>query len=496
MINKKTLTLICVFALGLVQLKAQSSKQLKLEECIQYALDNNLQVRQQNLSVQLNEETLEQSKHSRYPNLNVFVGHNYNWGRSFDVFTNAPVTQRVQSNNFSVSSSVPIFNGFSISNTIKKNKLDLEAGKLDLEKQKNDLILNVVTAYLNVLFNKENLDNARRQLQNSASQIERTDKLVKAGVLSETSLLDLKSQNANDRVLVIQNENSLQLSKLTLKQLLQIENTSEEFDIVVPALSDPTLQTVSEPLESLFTSAEQFLPEVKSADINLKSSELGIKIAEANYYPTLSLNANISTFYSSAQKTQVVGQRETGEVTTIPIGYLVNPFTGIPDLPLSLPNQIPVLRDIPETEVVLSDFNFGDQLQKSLRRNIGFSLSIPIYNRNQAKSSVANAQIRREQARVNALIVRNQLRQTVETAYYDVLAAINTFDANRTRVNALQETFRVTEQQYNNGAANDTDYQVARNNLANAQADLIRSKYDLIFKRKILDFYLGKELKL
>ncbi len=497
MSKTKFLILTAILLVESFYLNAQNT-QMKLEECIQYALENNLQVRQQDLSVQLSEERLVQSKHNRYPNLNAFVGHNYNWGRSFDVFTNAPVTQRVQSNNFSLNSSVTIFNGFSISNTIKRNALDVESGKFDLEKQKNDLILNVVTAYLNVLFNKENLDNARRQLQNSASQIERTEKLVNAGVLPETTLFDLKSQNANDRVLVIQSENNLQLSKLTLKQLLQMDNASaQDFDIVVPTFSEPSLQTISESVNTIFDSSEGTLPEVRSADIALKSAELGVKIAQANYYPTLSLNGSISTFYSSAQKTQIVGQRETGEIETLPIGYLVNPFNSqqFPDLP-NLPGQLPVFADFPSTELITTDFTFSNQLEESLRRNIGLSLSIPIYNRNQVKSSVANAQIQREQARVNSLIVRNQLRQTVETSYYDVLAAINTYDANRTRVSSLQETFRVTEQQYEAGSVNVTDYQVARNNLANAQADLIRAKYDLIFKRKILDFYLGKELKL
>ncbi len=479
------LSLLCSTQGIWAQSSNTSAQPWSLTDCLDYAIANNLQIKSQDLTVEQQRLQLVQSKHSRYPNLNGNVGHNYNWGRSFDVFTNAPVTERVQSNSFSLSSSVVLFDGFRITNTIKQNDVRLEQTEFDLEEQKNTLQINVITGYVTVLFNKENLANAQRLYQNSLNQLERTEKLVKSGVLPQTNLLDLKSQNANDKLQVVQNENALQLSLLQLAQLLQLpQEQIADFDIIIPELPSASTAVIAESVEEVYQTAESSMPEVQSADLGVQSAELGIKIAQANYYPTLTLSGSISTFYSSAQDVQVVGQTPTGEVNTVEIGYVNDP-TG----------RLPVFSDVPQTELQFADFTFADQLDESLRRGFGFNLSIPIYNRHQAKTAVANAQVQREQARVTAAITRNQLRQTVETAYYDVLAAINTYSANQQRVDATQETFRVTEKQYNAGAANITDYQVARNNLSNAQADLIRAKYDLLFRQKILDFYLGRELK-
>ncbi len=459
---------------------------MDLETCVRYALENNIQVRLQKLNVEQNDVQLTQSKHERYPNLNGNVGHNYTWGRSFDVFTNAPVTQRVQSNSFSINSNLILFNGLRVSNTIRQAGLRKEASLEDLKKQENDLALGVITAYINILFNKENLENARRQLQNSSEQLQRTELLVRQGALPEANLLDLQSQNANDRLLVVQSENNLSLSFLQLRQLLQIQDDGSPFDVVTPALDLPTNATL-ETIAQIYREAEGSLPEIKSADINVRSAELGIRIAQANYYPTLSVGGNLSTFYSSAQLRQVVGQRPTGEINTVPIGYFETPLIG---------TRVPVFTDIPVTERITQDFPFWQQLEESSRKGFGFNLSIPIYNRNQAKAGVQTAQIQREQARLNAMLVRNQVRQDVENAYYNVAAAVNTYNANKARSGALQETFRAVEQRYTAGTLNITDFQVARNNLANAQSDLIRAKYDLIFRRKILDFYMGRELKL
>jgi outer membrane protein len=256
----------------------------------------------------------------------------------------------------------------------------------------------------------------------------------------------------------------------------------ESFDIAVPALGEPAVQASASTSALVYATAEGNMPEVKSADLGIESSKLGISIAKANYKPTLSMNYGISTFYSSAQKQHVVGY--DGFVTQ-QIGYAVDPATLV---------QYPVFTQ--SRKPIVQNFGFFDQMDESLRRNVGFTLNIPIYNRNQVKSSVANAQIAADRARLNAQITRNTLRQTIEQAYQDMVAAGQTYVSNKKQVEALEETFRVTQERFNLGLANMTDFAVAQNNLNGAKANLVRAKYDYIFKTKIIDFYMGKPVKI
>ncbi|UZR94580.1 TolC family protein [Chondrinema litorale] len=471
------------------QTEQGEGKEWSLRECLDYALQNNLDVQLSKLNIADNKALLEQANFARLPNLNGFASHSYNWGRSFDVYTNAPITQRVRSNNFGVSSNLTLFNGMQIHNTVKQSQQNYNASKADMEKAQNDLMLNVVSLYLQIMFDQENLDNSQRLLGNTESQIERTEKLVNGGVLAETNLLELLAQKATDEVQVVTNENALAFSILSLKQLLQIPY-EEPFDIIIPEIADPESDLLIESASEIYNTAEATMPEVQSADLNIMSAETGVKIAQGAYYPTLTLQAGVNTFFSSAQAVQysseVIGYEETA------IGYINIPADLSPD---GVPIQYPVFSQYPQTQIIESDFLFWDQLEESLRKSIGFNLSIPIYNRHQVKTGVNRAKIQYQRAQVTSKQVKNQLRQTIETARQDVLAASKTFDANQRRLESLQETFRITESQFNIGAANQTDYNVARNNMINAQSDLVRTKYDYVFKMKVLDFYLGKTLE-
>ncbi|MBX2842359.1 MAG: TolC family protein [Flammeovirgaceae bacterium] len=471
---------------------SHAQEQWDLEKCVDYAIENNLTIQQVKLDIDINEVALTQSKHEMLPNLNGFASHDYNWGRSFDVYTNEPVNARVRSNNFGLSSSWVLFRGMSVQNTIKQNKLNLEASRLNLEDQKNFLMLNVVNAYLRILMARETLKVAENRVSNSEEQITQTRKLVNAGVLPETNLFDLLSQLATEELQVVNAENDINFNTLQLKQLLQIED-AQPFQIFIPdSIPDPDENFVLQPVKEIYDYAEGVQPNVISADKNVESSEVGIDIAKSNFMPTLSLRAGINTFYSSAQATQVERDVTLG---TAPIGYFELP----PELsPTGDLIQWPVLSDaVPiSSDFIESDFGFKDQLEESLRKSIGFSLSIPIYNRHMVRAAVNNAKIQNERARLQSKIVRNELRQTIEQSNLDVISAGKSFSANQRRVQALTETFRVTEQRYQLGSSNITDLNIAKNNLSMAEADLITSKYQYIFRMKILDFYLGKEIKL
>lgn len=465
-------------------------KDWTLQACIQYALENNIQLKVNQLNINSSQEALTLAEHARYPSLNGFMSHNYNWGRSFDVFTNAPVTERVQSNSIGLNASATLYSGFALKNTITQRQLELESSKYTVESAKNDMVLSVASAYLQILFSRENLSNAELQVASLNTQIERTQQLVDAGVLPESNLLDLQSQQATNELQVVNSTNTLNLSILQLKQLLQLPPNTE-FKIAVPNLAAPSTAAIIPSSQEVYGTAETIMPQIQSADIQIKSTQLGIDIAKASYQPSLSLNASINTFYSSAQREFFLGYSGTRQQV---IGAVEIPdIPGFPSLP-SLP--VTTLAPDPNSEPIVGEFGFFDQLDESLRQSIGLSLNIPIYNRNQVKSSVARAQIANEQARLNAQAERNALRQTIEQAQQDALAAAKTYQANNKQVKALEETYRTTQERFNLGVTNITDFTVAQNNLNVAKANLIRAKYDFIFKREILDFYMGKEIDL
>ncbi len=453
-----------------------------LQSCIDYAVQNNLQLKQSALQVRGNEANLEQSRMARLPNLNGSASHSYNSGRSIDPFTNQFITDVIQSNSFGLSAGFTVFNGFQLRNTIKQNQLNVQSSQLDVKQAENDLKLNIAGAYLNILLNQELVENARIQLQTTEAQIDRTRKLIAAGALPEASIYDLLSQKATNQQQLVSAENGVMLATLSLRQLLQLP-PDEPFAIEKPTLPEIPAEISLPSTQSIYDIAEGNQPNVKSADLNIESAALGISIAEANRYPTVSLNGSMFTNYSSAQDQFFEGDGTTQTILT-PIGFLQND-----------PTQVVVAeREFPNGEII--DFGFLRQMQESFRQNIGINVQIPIFNRGQINNAIQQAEINLDRNRLRADIVRNQLRQTIEQAYVDVRAAQATYLASQERATALEQSLNVTEKQFRAGAANSVDYNIAQTQLNGAKTDVLRAKYDFIFRQKILDFYQGKEITL
>lgn len=474
-----------IFLINLFLLAPSAYAQTKtwgLQECIDYALQNNLQLKQSALAVRRDEVALKQSRMAKLPNLNGSASHSYNFGRSIDPFTNQFTTDVIRSNNFGLSSGVTVFNGFQLSNTVKQNEINIQASQQDVKQAENDLKLNIAGAYLNILLNRELVENAELQLQNTQAQIDRTQKLIDAGVLPEANIYDLLSQRATNEQQIVSAKNTLMLAELNLKQLLQLP-ASEALEIVEPELPEISENVLVPQPGAVYETAEGNQPNVKSAELTIQSAELGVEIARGSRYPSVSINGSAFTGYSSAQDQFFQGDGTFNNVI-VPIGFLA-----------SDPNELVLAeQEVPNGEIV--DFDFTRQLQESFRQNIGVSVQIPIFNRYQVEAAIQNAEINLDQSRLNADIVRNQLRQTIEQAYTDVLAAQATFRSSAERVKALRQTLEVTEKQFRAGAANAVDFNLAQNQLNAARTDLLRAKYDFIFRQKILDFYQGKEITL
>lgn len=472
----------CFFS-GTLHLRAQEVKVWTFQECVEYALENNLTVKTGELNVQMDEVNLKQSKADMYPNLNFGTQYGVNWGRSIDPTTNLFIAQRIQSVGVQGSSSLTLFDGLQKINIIKQNKLNLQGSTTDLEKAKNDVILNVVTFYTNVIFNQELLATARLQLGTTEQQLQRTQKLVDAGSLPLSEVLDLQSQVASNEVEVVNAENGLNLALLNLKQVMQMP-ASESLQVVVPEIDATEYAFTGLSAQDIFQQAERTQPEVKSADLNVQSSVIGEKVAKGAYYPTLSLGYNMFTNYSDALDPLLEPDGTFAEPDEIPNAGFV---TGSPAQSITLFS--------PNPNFISTANGVGDQFDDNLSRALTLTLSVPIFNGLATQSSVQRASIAKAQAEINAREVRNQLRQIIETAYNDALASSKAYEASQKQVQALEESFRVTEKRYNLGAVNFVDYQIAQNNLFGAKSDLVRSKYDYIFKTKILDFYQGNPLE-
>ena len=474
---KILLTILSFFCVTL--LFAQDTTVYNLQQCIDIAVENNLSVRRARLALENNKVNYNQSRASQLPNANVNWSFGYNWGRSIDPTTNQFISQRINSSGLNGSSSVVLFNGLQQYNTTIQSKVNIAVSEADLERAINDLSLSVANSYLTVILNRELVENARFQLNNSNSQLERTTILVESGALPITNQLELQSQVASNEVALINAQNNLDLSLLALKQSMLLP-ANEAIDVAPPPvglLAEPDLGITS---EEVYSQAEGAQPEIKSADLSVESAVLGVKIAQGAISPTLSLGGGFSTNYSDAFDQRFIpdGSFAVGQD---PVGLV----TAGGDAIFSV-----------EPGGSFETFGYGDQFDENLSWNLGIGVAIPLFNGLRTHSGIQRSKIQLQQAEIAAVEQRNILRQQIESAYADATASSKTFAASTRQVEALEETFRSIENQYNLGAANFTDYQIASNNLFQAKSDLVRAKYDFLFRKKILDFYQGKPLTL
>lgn len=433
---------------------ASAQKKWTLEECIAYALDHNIQVKQSRLDMEVNEVRELESKLSLLPGLNAGLSHSFGWGRSVDMATYQYVNTQTQSSYFNLSSDVTLFGGFQKLNTIKQRRANYLASKYASDKIQNDISLTVAGAFLQILFSRELLNNAEEQAAVTQQQIDRTRKLVEAGTLAHGSLLEIQAQGANEDVLVIQAENQYKLAYLDLLQLLELKGDTP-FEIEIPEL-EIGLEAVLLPVQQIYSHALGVMPEIKSAEMHLQSSDRALAIARGSRSPSLSMSAALGTNYSDQ------------------IRMSNNPFD-------------------PDYERVKP---FEDQLRNNRSATLSVRLNIPIFNGYQISSYIAQSRLGLESASHSLEQAKNTLRKSVELAYADALAAHSSFQAREKSLINLLESFKYTEQRFNLGMVNAVDYNIAKNLLSKAESELLSSKYDYIFKLKILDFYLGKELSL
>jgi outer membrane protein len=465
----------CLFIFGNLQIFSQAANEQKisLKQAVDAALNNNLLVRQSDLQMQASSVNLRQAKADRIPDLFANLNHGTNQGRSIDPFTNSYINQTINYGNYSLGSSVTLFNGFQLKNLVRQNALTYEANKMDLQQTKDNIMLNVILAYLQILNNEEQLQQSKNQAEVTRQQVDRLNIMNESGAVPPGQLYDLKGQLGNDELSIVTNQNQLNASKLLLSQLM---NVPYQGALQVEKITADTLSlNYGVNPAALYDVSVNQLAIVKAADLRKESAQQSVKVARGFYYPTVALGGSFNTNYSNAAMKEVVGN--TNEV-------LSEDYVNVGG------SKFPVMTK--RTNVTKERIGYSDQFNNNYNTSLMLSIQVPILNRFRAKNRIALAKIDLKNAEVAAETVKTQLSQNIEQAYFNMTAGIDRYKTLQQQVNDFSESFRTAEVRFNAGAINQVDYLIAKNNVDRSRINLITAKYDYIFRTKILDYYQNK----
>ncbi len=429
-----------VFLVTAAMLMAQQDKTWTLEECINYALEKNIQVRKSELANTRNLTYAGQAKAQRFPSVNASVNHNFNWSKSN--VSGESGLNGTNGSNISVNSGVTVFNASKLTNQIKQAGLDVESGIYSLETTKESISLTILDSYLQVLYAEEQVNNSKKQIESTASQVDLAKERLATQLISQADYAQVKSQLASEKLNLANAENQLAIAKVNLEQLMELP-VSNDFRIAHPGFDENVNRNIVPDVGSVFETALAIKPQIKNASVSKEIAALDEKIAKAGYYPVLSASAGLGTNYSS-------------------IG---------------------------------SDPYFA-QINDGVSPSLGLSLSIPVFQKNQVKTSVAIARIGYQDAELSEINAKNELRKSIEQACVDVTSAQIKYEASLENFRATTESAALSDEKFRQGMINSVDYLVSKTNLIVAESELLQSKFNLIFSYKVLDFYTGKPLSL
>jgi outer membrane protein len=436
--------LILFFATS--SLTAQAQKQWTLQECIEYARSNNIAIRQAAISSEVSQVNRAQSIATMLPSLNGSSSYQRSYGRSVDPFTNSITENETSTSNFSVSSNVTLFGGFRLLNSLAQSNYEYLQSKENVAKISNDISLNVAAAYLQVLFASESLKSANDRLEAAIETRNRTAKLVDAGTVAQGNLLDAEAALASEELAKVSADNALKSANLSLMQLLELD-ADQPFAIMTQAVEIPEQSALLTKPEEIYNASLRTLPEIKGSSLGISAAERGLAVARSGRYPTLNLFSSISSFYNEGGFTQLLG-------------------------------EIP----------------FEEQIRNNQSKNVGLSLSIPIFNGWSVNSNIRRTKLGLENARLQDELTRKQVYRSVVQAHSDAMAALNRYQAALKATSSANESLNYAQKKYDVGMISFLDFINTRNNKSRAESELLQSKYDFIFRLKVIDFYLGKSL--
>jgi outer membrane protein len=463
------------FILLFLPLCGYSQKQWTLEECIVFAIQNNLPLKQAENNVLTSRQNVLMNKGALLPTVNGTSAFNYNLGRIIDPSTNTYSNTHANTSNYSLNGSLNIFNGLQTQNSIRQSQALYKANKLEVERMKNELSLNVASAYLQILLNEEIFNNSQNQIEITKEQIQRTTQLSEAGKVSASLLFDLQAQLASEEAQRVNAENQMQVSFLVLTQFMNMELTPE-FRIMKPEniiISESALPSQ----EEIYNSALNTQPQIKESEYNKQALRYAWYVQKGRISPRLSLSSSIGTQYSSTIKVPT---------STVPAGSRIIGYTQTSgDAVLT-----------PVSSTIFSTKTYEHQIQDNLNKGVGLSLSIPILNGLQVRTSIKRAEISYENADYDAQITIQNIRKSVQRAYLDATLSLKQYNSMVKAMEAQQQAFTNAQKRLDAGMITPFEYNQNKVRFTISQSDLLRSKYDYVFKIKILDFYRGIPLKL
>jgi outer membrane protein len=445
-----------------------------MQDCILYALEHNIGVQQTQLNADVQKINLDQSKYSQLPSLNASASHSYNFGRTADPTTNIFSNREIQSTNLSLNGNVVIFNGFSLRKQIKQNNFEYLAGIEDVERTKNDLSLNVAAAYLQVVYAQEAVTQTQNRLKSAQESRDRTKKLVDAGSIAMGSLFDEESAVATEELNLVQADINLSIAIIDLTQLMDLDY-DPDFKVESPKVELPDQSSLALPTDEIYGVALETLPVVRFSNYKVQSAEMGLASQKGARIPRLSLFGSLNSRYSSLSKhvTAIndIGLQPNGNVTTGGDNVLS-----------------------PSAEFEFDKTEFVDQLDNNYNESFGFSLSVPIFNGRTTEANIQRSEIGLANAKYNLELTHDQLYKNVVLAHTNAKSAQKKYSAAERNDVALKESFKYAEKRYNLGSLSSIEFLKARDNRDQAESDFLQAKYELIFRIKALDFYLGRPL--
>lgn len=447
---KKNNYLSLVFFLFASIVGTAQTKSWTLEECVKYAVDNNISIKNTELDLKTADINKRGAIASFIPSFNANASHSWNIGLNQDITTGLLRNQTTQFSSFGASVGVDIYKGLQNQNNLRKSNLAIVASKYQLLKMQEDIALNVANAFLQVLFNKENLKVQNEQLAIIEKQLVRSEELVKAGSIPRGDVLDIKANVATNKQNVVTAENALLISKLSLAQLLQLKEFYD-FDVIDNTSLKDENNILGQQVTAIYDKAKETRTELKIAKTNLEVAEKDVAIARGAYQPTL------QGFYSYNSR----------------IAYADQTFK------------------LNDQTVTVSAPPFWDQFRDNKGQAFGLQLSVPIFNGWSVKNNVDRNKVNLEKSKIALEQQELDLQRNVYTAFTDAKGALKTHESAIVALESRQEAFNYAKERYAVGMMNSFDFNQAQTLLTNAQSEVIRTKYDYIFKIKILEFYFG-----
>ena len=468
----QAITLIFILLLGFTSVAQQ--KKWTIQECVEYALKNNISIKQSELDIKTADIDRKTATGSFLPSLNAGASHSWNIGLNQNITTGLLENQTIQYTSASLNSSIEIYKGLQLQNQLRKAKLSQLAAQYQLTKMQDDISLYVANAYLNILFNKENLKVQQYQQVNDEKQLVRSQELVEAGSVPKGDLLDMKATLAADKQKVVTAENTLLISRLSLAQLLALDDF-ENFDIADVDMEAKPSQVMAETPQAIVDKANQVRVEIKIAQTNIDIAERNVKIARGTLLPSL------TGFYSFSTRASY-SDRVSGFTTDI-----ANPTSIIGQVEgtgqnVLQPNFLPIFSKAAPV---------FDQFSNNKGHNFGLELRIPIFNGFAARGNLERSKVNLEKTKNAFDQAKLDLETNVYKAITDAKGALKTYESSLVTLEARQEAFNYAKEKYDVGLMNAFDFNQSQTIFSASQSDAIRAKYDYIFKMKVVELYFG-----